>query len=126
MSVGGRLVAVGFIVEDGSVVYAQLALVAPDVAFSVGYVTDRPQAHQLVGLYQGAPSAIQSCNSVGTPEVDPPVSELVDAGDDCVPVKKVICSPIFPVTMFAHPVIPGQEAVVVVVVAVASQPVTVE
>jgi len=57
----------------GSVVKAQLAEVAPDVAESGAYVELGPQSHQLVGLYHGAPSAMQ----LGTEAVEL-VDELLD------------------------------------------------
>ena len=36
----------------------------PLVGGRVGYFADAPQSHQLVGLYQGAPSAMQSGRGV--------------------------------------------------------------
>lgn len=68
---GAAVVLIGLIVEAGKEVYAQLAVVAPDVADRVGYLAVGPQSHQLIGLYHGAPSATQvGLSAVGACEID--------------------------------------------------------
>jgi hypothetical protein len=49
----------GLIVDVGSEAYAQFAVRAPSFGGSASYVELGPQLHQLVGLYHGAPSAMQ-------------------------------------------------------------------
>lgn len=130
----------------GSRVNAQLAEEAPDVAESVAYVALGPQSHQLVGLYQGAPSAMQ----LGTeaedelnplldpllelvveelPVVPPPIVVVPDGNVIVyVPGTGVGVKSEVPGAMLVHPPTPLQELleVVVVVLPVTEHPERVE